>query len=136
MKVAFIGLSNKLGKEPLDNSTASGKIIDRITAKLDAECYKLNLVDYAPTDKNGKLRYPTKAEIQDSLPAFYAKLSTIKPDITVLLGAIVGFYVETDNSIITYHPGYAIRRGMTEKYIDDMVNEIILKGGVINETVI
>lgn len=135
MTVAFIGLSNKPGKEPLDNSTASGKIIDKIISKLNTECYKLNLIDFAPLDENGKLRYPTKSEIQYSLPSFYTKLSTLNPDITVLLGAIVSNSVEIDNSIVAYHPAYAIRRGMTEKYIYDMVSEIILKGGVINERV-
>jgi hypothetical protein len=46
MKIFFVGIHNKLGLKPLDSSTKSGKLIDRIISNLNGEeCIKTNLFD-------------------------------------------------------------------------------------------
>ena len=88
-KVVFVGLSNKKDKEPFDKTTNSGKIINEVINYLDCECFKLNLVPFAPLNKFGKLRYPTKEEIKKSLNDFKKTIKKLNPDCIVGLGNIV-----------------------------------------------
>ena len=50
MRVIFVGVHNKPNKKPLDSSTKTGKLIDRIINKLECKVIKTNLfdVDYLP----------------------------------------------------------------------------------------
>lgn len=137
-KVAFIGLSNKKDKEPFDITTNSGKIINEIIDRLNYNCYKLNLVPYAPIDKSGKLRYPTKKEINESIPFFKQEIDKIKPDCIVGFGRIVNEELKKINLyqnilICAKHPSYiyVYKRNLLDKYIEDLINEINTKINII-----
>jgi ribosomal protein L32 len=124
MKIVFVGLSNKMGKEPLDQSTATGKIIARIADRLNAEYYKINLVQFVPVDENGKLRNPTKREIIAGSLNVRKFVDDVKPDRVVLLGKTVFENLQFDNGFKMYHPGYVVRNGITINYIDETVKKL------------
>jgi len=74
----------------LHEKSTTGKLLKRITQKLpDFSHHKTNLVDFAPLNKDGKLRYPTKKEIQDSFPFLLEQIESISPVVIVALGKIV-----------------------------------------------
>jgi len=111
MKIIFLGLSNKKDLLPFDESTNSGKIINEIINKVDDECLKLNLVQYAPLDKNGKLRYPNKREIDNSIPIFLKTIKSFNPDLIIAFGNIVKNEISRIESleykvIFKKHPSY------------------------------
>jgi hypothetical protein len=131
MKILFVGLSNKLNKEPFDIHTNSGKIVHDIIKQLNHECYLVNLVQYPPVDKNGKLRYPTKLEIKEAIPAFLKYTDTIKPDLIVSFGKTVSDelskIVIINKILLTKnHPSYiwVYKRNSLDSYIDDIVKTI------------
>ncbi len=126
MKIVFVGLTNKVGKQPLDESTATGKVISEIIDGLgkDFEFHKINLVQYAPVDDDGKLRYPNKQELSEGVVSFNDWVLEHNPNIIVLLGGIVSKAVKTDNAITVQHPAYAIRRGLKQQYVNTVVNEL------------
>ena len=124
MKIVFVGLSNKKDMEPFDIHTATGKIISHIIEQLNADCYKINLVQFAPLDDNGKLRYPNKKEISEGVNQTLDWLNINKPDKIILLGNIVGKALNIENSIKVHHPAYAIRNGKVNEYIKEVVNKI------------
>lgn len=45
MKIIFVGIHNKPGKQPLDSSTRTGKIIDEFILVIGGQCVKSNLFD-------------------------------------------------------------------------------------------
>ena len=130
-KVVFVGLSNKKDKEPFDKTTNSGKIINEIINCLDCECFKLNLVPFAPLNKFGKLRYPTKEEIQKSLNQFKKTIKRLNPDCIVGLGITVNNELkkigEYQNILIfEKHPSYiyVYKKTYLEQYITNLVDKI------------
>ena len=130
-KVVFVGLSDKKDKEPFDKTTNSGKIINEIINCLDCECFKLNLVPFAPLNKFGKLRYPTKEEIQKSLNQFKKTIKRLNPDCIVGLGIIVNNELnkigEYQNILICEkHPSYiyVYKKTYLEQYITNLVDKI------------
>lgn len=130
MKIVLIGLSNKKEMEPFDSSTPSGKIIDKIIDRVDGEFYKLNLVPYAPLDKNGKLRYPNLSEIKMEIPNLKKRINEIHPDLIIGFGSIVGKELkkikEFDNKlIIEKHPSYIYV--YQRKELKQYINHIVLK---------
>lgn len=135
-KIIFIGLSNKKDKEPFDITTNSGKIIEKIIANINGECFKLNLVPFAPLNNLGKLRYPTKKEINESIPSLMQKIAKINPDCIVGLGNIVCKELlkikEYKNILITsFHPSYIYiyKRKQINTYINNLIEEIKKKIG-------
>jgi DNA polymerase len=63
--VYFVGLSSKPNCEPLSEKTKTGQIIKGIEILLpEANIIKINLVSTPPLDENGKLRYPSKNEME------------------------------------------------------------------------
>lgn len=130
MKIIFVGLSNKPNKNPLDSSTLSGALIDRVIEKLDFECLKTNLVNFAPINENGKLRYPDMAEKNIGYKYLKKLLDKNQPCIVVSLGSVVTKYLDNkiDNFISIKHPSYIsiYRRNDIDCYIDDVVNKIKL----------
>lgn len=89
--VFFVGLSAKkiiLGNDkPLSSSTISGAILH----DLEKDCtgikiYKTNLVKCLPLDNFGKLRYPSKKEINLCIPNLCMEIDTLSPQIIFLLG--------------------------------------------------
>ena len=135
-KVVFIGLSNKKAKEPFDKTTNSGKIINEVINRLNYECFKLNLVPYAPIDKFGKLRYPTKEEIKNSLNKLKKELANINPNCIVGLGNIVNNELkkikEYQNILIcAKHPSYiyVYKKTYLEQYKTNLIAKINKKLG-------
>jgi len=131
MKIIFLGLSNKKDLLPFDESTNSGKIINEIINKVDDECLKLNLVQYAPLDKNGKLRYPNKREIDNSIPIFLKTIKSFNPDLIIAFGNIVKNEISRIESleykvIFKKHPSYIFvyDRKNINNYIIDIINDI------------
>lgn len=126
-----MGLSNKQDLEPFDSSTNSGKIVDMIIEKLpDIIFVKRNIVQYAPLDKNGKLRYPNKEELIDGNNNLVKIINEF--DCVVLFGNIVQNTINSDcrfthmKKIFAKHPSYiwVYKRKLIDEYVDQIVNEI------------
>lgn len=89
-QLLWVGLSDKQDKLPLDATTNTGKIVAAIEGGLGVVGEKVNLVDFAPLDRLGKLRYPTAAELDLAGDKFKKKLISDSSSIIVLLGNMVG----------------------------------------------
>lgn len=131
-KIFFIGLSNKIGTEPLASDTLSGSLIDKIIEKLDSDCIKVNLVNFAPIDDCGKLRYPDKNEMDIGYLSLKLTLEDNNPYIAVCLGnKVSGYLVDKVNNIISIkHPSYiaVYKRKEIDSYIEntvEIINSII-----------
>jgi uracil-DNA glycosylase family 4 len=120
-QVVFVGLTNKINKSPLASDTLSGKVIDDIISGVGGTCIKTNLVNFAPINNSGKLRYPTKAEKDNGFSTLTNLLEKNRPNIVVCLGNIVGDYLvdKIDNVIKIKHPAYVAvyKRGDLNNYI-------------------
>jgi hypothetical protein len=123
-KVIFVGIHNKEGKQPLDSSTLSGKIIDEIIKRVDYECIKTNFFNTGYLPKN--------PERHLKLSEWYSNTNLRAGDIVVLLGYDVreayddfrkNFAVHMIlNEIRVNHPA---ARGLDrEKYINNIVKLI------------
>ena len=135
-KIVFIGVSNKKDKEPFDISTNSGKIIHDIIKELNYDCYKLNLVPYVPLTKEGKLRYPTKEEIKESMPLLKKELREINPNCIISLGNVVSKElkkIKEYQNIILFenHPSYiyVYKRKELDEYKKRIIEKIKKKVG-------
>jgi uncharacterized membrane protein YcaP (DUF421 family) len=131
MKILFVGLSNKINKEPFDKTTNSGEVIHQIINKTGHECYLINLVQFAPLDKNGKLRYPKRSEIKQEIPKFIEYINKLNPDLIIGFGKIVErelgqIDIKNKNIIFKVHPSYicVYKRKLLDIYIDDVVESI------------
>jgi len=131
MKILFVGLSNKPNTEPFNSKTNSGKVLDKIIDNLNHECFKRNLVNYAPLSENNKLRYPTKFEINESLGDFMDYINNLQPDLIISFGNIVSTTlqkIDKIKDIIIYekHPSYVYiyKRRFLDDYINNMVQKI------------
>jgi len=97
--VMWVGLSHKKEKNgevflPLGNDTNSGKVILEIEKKLPKlSFHRTNLVKFAPTDGNDKLRYPTISEMENDFPLLLKEIIELKPKIVFLLGSKVSQFV-------------------------------------------
>jgi len=128
-KIAIVGISNKPDCSPLDNSTNTGKIINRIIDNFPGvEFYKTNLVNFAPLNELGKLRYPTKQEIEDNMEYLLNEISDC--NLVICLGSKVTKYLtnKASNIISIKHPSYiwVYKRKELDSYIDKVVNIITL----------
>lgn len=126
-KVLFVGLSDKVGCTPLQSGTISGDLIDRIIVGINGECHKINLVNFAPLDEKGKLRYPTKLEMDIGYRYLQEFIKELNPTICILLGNKVSKYLSTKvNSLSIKHPSYiaVYKRKYIDEYIKDSINLI------------
>lgn len=127
MKIAIIGISDKPNCTPLDESTNTGMIINRIINNFpNIKFYKTNLVNFAPLDEKGKLRYPTTDEIKTHMPHL---LDNIKDcDFVICLGGKVekSLKGKIENMILIKHPSYIwiYKRKKLDSYIIDVTNKI------------
>ena len=78
-RIIFVGIHNKQGKTPLDSSTMTGKVIDRIIAGLQVECIKTNLCEVENFPKDF-------ADINEKAIAWHSKYEPTKADVVVTLG--------------------------------------------------
>lgn len=90
--IMWIGLSAKKVDDidddvPLSPLTKSGKVLTFVEELFeDLTTYKTNLVKCLPLDSEGKLRYPTKAEINACVPHIETEINWLKPKLVILLG--------------------------------------------------
>ena len=129
--ICIIGISDKSGKAPFDSSTNSGKIIDQIISKVDANFIKMNYVSFAPLDEFGNLRYPTKEELNASFFSFQERILKLNPDVLVVCGKMIAkelkkhhFY--QDQILEISHPSYiwVYKRKLLNDYIQDVVMKL------------
>lgn len=86
----WVGISDKENLEPLSCQSLSGEVIAEIESRFNnIKSHKTNLVNYAPMDAQGKMRYPNQAEITDRFPAFRKELDLLKPRVVFMLGKLV-----------------------------------------------
>lgn len=125
MKVIFIGLSNKIDQTPLASGTLSGNLVDRIINELNYECIKTNLVDFAPTNESGKLRYPNQAEIEADWPRLSSLIDELSPCVCVCLGEKVYRFLSgrTKSCLKIRHPAYVsiYKNKDTDRYVKESV---------------
>ncbi len=137
--IMWVGLSMQKGSvEAFDQQFKSGKLLSRITMQLkDFHHVKTNLVGYAPLDKNGKLRYPNKKEMNDHLPNIIMLINKLSPHVIVIFGKKVQecfhrIISSEDNPLKNvailgaHHPSYIniYRKKMTNSYINDILAAI------------
>lgn len=130
-KVLLVGISNKEGKEPFDSSTASGRIVDQMIVRIPCEFFKINYVNFAPLDLEGKMRYPTKEELTNSFPSFCSRVKVIEPDLIVVFGKMIADELKKrgycDYPILSLaHPSYiwVYRRNELDCYLEKAVFQI------------
>lgn len=151
--ILWVGISAKIGEEPLSETTNTGKLVKQIEAACGRPGYKTNLVKCQPLDKNGKLRYPNQTEIDCCFKNLLAEIKEIKPKVVVLLGENVCSAVEkklniklkhwcgleyfaTEHNGIWYlpvqHPSYiyVYKRKEAEKYVEKVAEAI---GNAVDE---
>ena len=136
--VMWVGLSAKKVTDvekciPLENNTNSGKIIEIIEKRMpELIFYKTNLVKCLPLDKNKKLRYPTKEEMDKCIFNLIKEIEIGKPKIIFALGKKTYQFIQNymkknhiyiENIIYVEHPSYIYV--YKRKNADDYVNKII-----------
>lgn len=106
--VCFIGMSAKPAGpngpiKPLCETTLSGKVISSVETKLRAESdfstfFRDNLVQTPPMT-NGRLRYPSLAEMKAEWTDLQKRLRKTKSRVVVLLGGIVSDFFKSKHQI-------------------------------------
>ena len=81
-RIIFVGVHNKPNTPPLDSSTKSGKLIDRIIERIDCEALKTNLFDVEYYPKNISERVSLVQKWADTH-------NPQKNDVIVILGGLV-----------------------------------------------
>lgn len=118
-KVIFVGMFNKPNKQPLDSSTMTGKVIDRIIEKISATCIKTNLcdIDYFPKDK--RLIYACNLE-------WSKRHQPTSDTVIVLLGGWVqkNFLLTEAKIIKLTHPAGIFGTKNKDEYINGAVAQI------------
>lgn len=127
MKIIFVGMHNKPGKLPLDPSTVSGKLIDRIIKLLPKEisCLKINLfnTDYMPEKSDFDVQV-----------RFWFSYGICKSDcFIVLLGKFVqkNFPVKNCNIIKLRHPSFIFGSIKQSEYVHESFKKILT---IVNQT--
>lgn len=119
MKVIFVGMHNKPNKQPLDSSTMTGKVIDRIIEKIPATCIKTNLcdIDYFPKDW---------LVINDEYGKWIEKHKPQSNDVIILLGRWVqdNFFYKETNIIKLTHPAGIFGTKNKDEYVSGAVAKI------------
>jgi DNA polymerase len=92
--VFFVGLSAKKVASADEKPLSPGAISGKILLALESECggitaYKTNLVKCLPLDDSGKLRYPSKIEMDVCAPNLAKEIEALRPKIVFLLGSKV-----------------------------------------------
>ena len=90
-EIMWVGLSAKEVTSdmegPLSIKTNSGKVLREIEEELkNKQAYKTNLVKCLPLNKENKIRYPTKKEIECCSEHLISEIKVISPKIIFLLG--------------------------------------------------
>jgi len=127
MRIIFVGLHNKPDMMPLDMATKTGKIVNKIIAKLpkDIEIVKSNLfdVDYMPLKSN---------EIEELTLQWYWANLPIDEDVIVLFGwmtqrhfyDILRLKIENLKIIKAAHPAAQRSSEKQDEYIRNISGKI------------
>jgi len=129
MKVCFVGIHHKEGKTPLDSSTKTGMIIDRVIENVGAKCQfeKKNLFPtYTLPSKDFRDRISSRFNVQNGV-------------LYVLLGNVVRdhFPAQWINSILkARHPGFVMRRGelSVDEYVENLTKSILERHRLFHQT--
>lgn len=121
MKIFFVGIHNKPGKKPLDSSTKTGKIVDKIIEQLSCECEKTNLYDLNHLPEHSEERQQLAIE-------WFSRINIQKGDVAILLGKdvqknfiknLIGI-----NLLEINHPSSLFGKIKTENYTKETVKLI------------
>ncbi len=151
--VYFVGLSAKPMCEHLAPETITGNIIDQIIHDLpNVYAIKTNLVKIPPVDRDGNLRYPNEAEMQNGWKELHNEINRTFPNLVVTLGQKVSFFLRSQMGVeptkpqlpldfsyrlylsqsqshilSVHHPSfiYVYRRKDVKSYIDNVVLSIL-----------
>lgn len=122
--VFFVGMHNKLGRQPLDSRTMTGKVIDRIIIELPCKCIKTNLCDTDEMPRN-------QVKIYNHVCNWF-KVNAPKPmDLVVLLGTwvqskfVYNRDFDRDRILKLGHPAGVFGTKNTDEYIIKAVESII-----------
>ena len=122
MRIIFVGIHNKPFLKPLDSSTKTGKLIDRIIKKLpaDFEIVKSNIIDNdGPVPPNQILDYANE---------WYWNIEPQDNDVIVLLGVDVQKIHknlrQVGNLIKVAHPAYKKSHIAMNEYVEDVACKI------------
>lgn len=152
-RIMVVGLSAKVIQDiteiPLDGRTRSGKLVSILEEKAQKygySFYRTNLVKCVPLDNNGKLRYPTKEEIDICFKNLILEMDFVDPKIVVLFGGIVEaafvnnlqlhfsknsmqqYKLQKKGSryyISMYHPSYVLRSKVKKECFIRVFSELI-----------
>jgi DNA polymerase len=153
--VMWVGLSakeviNVMEDIPLSVTTKSGELISKIETEVKkCKYYKTNVVKCLPLDGEGKLRYPTRKEMDLCIVNLFREIEVLKPRLVFLLGKNVikafesNIHMEFDgfkdydykmyqvgkmNIIPIHHPSYisVYKVKSKETYIESVKNLITL----------
>jgi hypothetical protein len=117
MKILFVGIHNKPNTKPLDSSTKSGKLIDKIIVSLPQHtCIKTNLFDLNEIPK----------EIKTHQELWINTHNPTNNDIIILLGNNVHkFFPQTQSKTIKIkHPSAIWSKQSQENYISETIKKI------------
>jgi hypothetical protein len=119
MRIIIVGVHNKKGLKPLDSSTKSGKLIDRIEMELPVNIERTNLfdVDYLPYHKE---------ERQELSKEWFWTHLPCPDDVVVLLGGEVqkNFKHDIKNLIKIKHPASQWSHKSMDEYVNCAVEKI------------
>ena len=120
MRIIFVGLHNKGNLMPLDSSTKTGKLVNRIINGLPKhlEIVKTNLFDVS--------YLPLGDEVIDLSYEWYWKHLPVDDDIIVLFGGIVhkSFIHNVENLIKVAHPASKWSHQEKDEYVADTITRI------------
>ena len=95
--LSAVKVSNVNEDAPLSINTNSGHLINAIEQSfIDVEFYKTNLVKCLPL-KEGKIRYPSKKEMESCYSNLRLEIQTLRPQLIFLLGRQVASFVAEVN---------------------------------------
>jgi len=118
MKIFFVGIHNKPNTKPLDSSTKSGKLVDKIIVSLPQHtCVKTNLFNLNEIPK--EIKPHQELWIQTHNPS--------NKDTIILLGSNVHkFFPQINSKIIkAKHPSAIWSKKTQENYIKNILKEIV-----------
>lgn len=117
MRIIFVGMYHKPGKEALDSSTMTGKVIDKIIHHFpNHDCQKVNLCE---TDYQ-----PPKWMMNDLATKWKLKYQPSLDDVVILLGGWVRTHLKISGTriVLLKHPAGVF--GKKDEYIQDAVAQI------------
>lgn len=90
-KILWLGISLQKGSSvAFDGEFLSGRVLQLVLDGLpDFEHHFDNLVDFAPLDENGKIRYPNGREIMEGKENLIKRIEVVNPLVIVALGGLV-----------------------------------------------